>query len=44
MKPIYVIIIWFTAITTLALLASCKSTSHCDAYGQVEAQKKELSK
>ena len=37
-----VIVLWFTIVTTIAILfASCGTSNHaCDAYGQVETEKK----
>lgn len=36
MKTGIIVILWFVFIGALATLVSCKSSSHCDAYGQVE--------
>ena len=36
MKTIGIVLAWFVFIGVLATLVSCKSSSHCDAYGQVE--------
>ena len=42
MKTSAVIILWFTAVTTIAILfASCGTSNHaCDAYGQVDTEEK----
>lgn len=34
MKTGIIVILWFVFIGALATLVSCKSSSHCDAYGQ----------
>ena len=34
MKTGVIVILWFVFIGTLATMLSCKSSSHCDAYGQ----------
>ena len=36
MKTIVIVLLWFLFIGTLATLVSCKSSHHCDAYGQAE--------
>lgn len=36
MKTGIIVILWFVFIGAIATLVSCKSSSHCDAYGQVE--------
>jgi hypothetical protein len=36
MKTIAIVLAWFLFIGTLATLVSCKSSHHCDAYGQTE--------
>lgn len=42
MKTSAVIILWFTVVTTIAILfASCGTSNHaCDAYGQAETEEK----
>lgn len=34
MKTTTIVVLWFIFIGALATLVSCKSSSHCDAYGQ----------
>jgi len=40
MKTLSIIILWFSVVTTIAVLfASCGTSNHaCDAYGQVETE------
>lgn len=42
MKTSAVIILWFAAVTTIAILfASCGTSGHaCDAYGQVDTEER----
>lgn len=34
MKTVGILVLWFASIITLAVLVSCGSTHHCDAYSQ----------
>ena len=36
MKTRTIVILWFAFIGLVAALVSCKSSHHCDAYGQAE--------
>ena len=36
MKTTTIVILWFAFIGLVAALVSCKSSHHCDAYGQTK--------